>query len=189
MAAQAMLCCPQAERGGNDGWNAEQFDPYLESAWRTSIAGQPLCPREPVMGSLCAGEGRRLRGWGSLTRRFHLHLNSLAATELHSRLPRLSAAPILPEHRSRPNAERMQQQTHPARLRRRSSVPLTLLAQLTAPTVSNPGSEEHPQRAHYRLSWEERLARNAGPPGAFRVRIKLFGIPEVFAASLGLATA
>jgi hypothetical protein len=45
------------------------------------------------------------------------------------------------------------------------------------------------QRAHYRLSWEERLACNARPPGAARVRIKLFGIPEVFAASLGLATA
>jgi hypothetical protein len=44
-------------------------------------------------------------------------------------------------------------------------------------------------RAHYRLSWEERLARNARPPGASRVRIKLFGMPEVFAASLGLATA
>jgi hypothetical protein len=45
------------------------------------------------------------------------------------------------------------------------------------------------QRAHYRLSWEERLARNARPPGASHVRIKLFGIPADFAASLGLATA
>ncbi len=45
------------------------------------------------------------------------------------------------------------------------------------------------QRAHYRLSWKERLARNARPPGASRVRIKLFGIPEDFAAFLGLASA
>jgi hypothetical protein len=45
------------------------------------------------------------------------------------------------------------------------------------------------QRAHSRLSWAERLARNARPPTAGRVTIKLFGIPESFAASLGLATA
>jgi len=45
------------------------------------------------------------------------------------------------------------------------------------------------QRAHSRLSWAERLARNARPPTASHVTIKLFGIPESFAASLGLATA
>jgi len=45
------------------------------------------------------------------------------------------------------------------------------------------------QRAHYRLSWEERLARNAHAPTAGQVTIKLFGIPEIFATSLGLATA
>ncbi len=45
------------------------------------------------------------------------------------------------------------------------------------------------QRAHSRLSWEERLARNARPPTAGHVTIKLFGIPAPFAASLGLATA
>lgn len=44
------------------------------------------------------------------------------------------------------------------------------------------------RRAHYRLSWAERLARNARSRGASQVRIKLFGIPAVFAASLGLAT-
>ena len=44
------------------------------------------------------------------------------------------------------------------------------------------------QRAHSRLSWEERLARNARPPTAGHVTIKLFGIPAPFAASLGLAT-
>jgi hypothetical protein len=45
------------------------------------------------------------------------------------------------------------------------------------------------QRAHYRLSWAEQLARNARPPGVSHVRIKLFGIPATFAASLGLTTA
>ena len=54
---------------------------------------------------------------------------------------------------------------------------------------ASPSILSRAQRAHYRLSWKERLARNARPPGASRVRIKLFGIPEVFAASLGLASA
>jgi hypothetical protein len=44
------------------------------------------------------------------------------------------------------------------------------------------------QRVHSRLSWAERLARNARSLTAGRVTIRLFGIPESFAASLGLAT-
>jgi hypothetical protein len=45
------------------------------------------------------------------------------------------------------------------------------------------------ERAHYRLSWAQRLARNARPPTAGLVRITLCGIPAGFATSLGLATA
>jgi hypothetical protein len=45
------------------------------------------------------------------------------------------------------------------------------------------------QRAHYRLDFQERLARNMRVPTANRVTIKLFGVPEDFATSLGLATA
>jgi hypothetical protein len=45
------------------------------------------------------------------------------------------------------------------------------------------------QRAHYRLDWQERFARNARTPTALLVTIKLFGIPEAFATSLGLASA
>jgi hypothetical protein len=44
------------------------------------------------------------------------------------------------------------------------------------------------QRAHSRLSWAARLARNARPPTAGQVMIKLFGVPAAFAVSLGLAT-
>lgn len=45
------------------------------------------------------------------------------------------------------------------------------------------------QRAHSRLSWVDRAARNARSSTAGQVSIRLFGIPESFAASLGLATA
>jgi hypothetical protein len=41
------------------------------------------------------------------------------------------------------------------------------------------------QRAHSRLSWAERLARNARPSGAGQVTIKLFGVPDDVATFLG----
>jgi hypothetical protein len=44
------------------------------------------------------------------------------------------------------------------------------------------------QRAPARLSWAARLTRNARPPTAARVTIKLFAVPEGFASLLGLAT-
>jgi hypothetical protein len=46
-----------------------------------------------------------------------------------------------------------------------------------------------PARAHWRLAWEERLARNARTPTAGPVTITLFGVPDAFAHFLGLATA
>ncbi len=60
------------------------------------------------------------------------------------------------------------------------------------PAVSPPKVEvilSHVQQAHYRLSWAERLVRNARAPTAGQITIKLFGIPERFATSLGLTTA
>ena len=42
------------------------------------------------------------------------------------------------------------------------------------------------QRAHYRVSWAERLARNARAPTAHRPIFTLYGIPDYFAAFLGL---
>jgi hypothetical protein len=63
---------------------------------------------------------------------------------------------------------------------------------LSPPTASPPTTDvilSRAQRAHSRLSWTERLARNARPETSGQVTIKLFGIPESFAASLGWATA
>ncbi len=44
------------------------------------------------------------------------------------------------------------------------------------------------ERAHYRLTFPERLARNARAPTASLPTIKLFGVPDAFAAFLGLPT-
>jgi hypothetical protein len=61
------------------------------------------------------------------------------------------------------------------------------------PAVASPPKVEvilsRAQRAHSRLSWTQRLARNARVPTASPVTIKLFGVPEAFATSLDLARA
>lgn len=44
------------------------------------------------------------------------------------------------------------------------------------------------ERAHARLSWAQRLVCNARPVTAGQVTIRLFGVPERIATSLGLAT-
>ena len=64
---------------------------------------------------------------------------------------------------------------------------------LSPSAAASPGTADvilsRAQRAHSRLSWEERLAHNACPPTAGHVTIKLFGIPAPFAAALGLVMA
>ena len=52
------------------------------------------------------------------------------------------------------------------------------------PAISAPPSRA--ERAHARLSWNARLGRNARTSAAARPTITLFGVPEAFAAFLGL---
>ncbi len=65
---------------------------------------------------------------------------------------------------------------------------------VTRPVAPVPASARPPvpltrsQRAHYRLSWAERLARNARAPSEVPPTITLFGVPDQFAAFLGLKT-
>lgn len=60
---------------------------------------------------------------------------------------------------------------------------------LPADTAPVPASLSRAQRAHYRLSWSLRLARNARVMAAGRITLKLFGLPEAVTASLGLTAA
>ena len=55
--------------------------------------------------------------------------------------------------------------------------------------TSSPPTISRAQRAHYRLSWDERLARNARDATAERMTLTLFGIPDRLTTFLGLATA
>jgi hypothetical protein len=58
----------------------------------------------------------------------------------------------------------------------------------TSPPLAD-GTLSRAHRARYRLSWQERLARNTRPSTAGPVSIRVFGVPAALAASLGLATA
>jgi hypothetical protein len=60
---------------------------------------------------------------------------------------------------------------------------------LSANSASSSSPLSRAQRAHYRLSWQERLLRNARAPTAGLLMIRLFGVPEGFAIALGWATA
>jgi hypothetical protein len=57
-----------------------------------------------------------------------------------------------------------------------------------APTLP-PAPLSRAQRAHYRLTFQERLARNARVSTTGQVTVRLCGVPADFASSLGLATA
>jgi len=67
------------------------------------------------------------------------------------------------------------------------------LVTVEAPSVSSPPSTPSPfsraQRAHWRLSWQQRLARNARPKSAPPVEITVYGLSPVFAQALGLRVA
>lgn len=55
-----------------------------------------------------------------------------------------------------------------------------------SPPPEQPQSRD--QRAHRRLTWSERLARNARSANAPPVRLRVYGIPAAVAATLGLLT-
>ena len=73
------------------------------------------------------------------------------------------------------------------RLLRTQTVTVTFAISPALPVPTANGPLTRQQRAHYRLSWTERLARNASSELVPSTAIHLFGIPTVFARSLGLA--
>src|SRR5581483_11256239 len=54
--------------------------------------------------------------------------------------------------------------------------------------ASSPPTISRAKLAHYRLSWDERLARNARTEAAERITLTLFGLPDRLATFLGLAS-
>jgi hypothetical protein len=71
-------------------------------------------------------------------------------------------------------------------LLRHQRVEIQVESEISATPAVKPAPLSRAQRAHYRLSWQERLARNVRDPTAGPVTIKLFGVPQAFATQLGL---
>jgi hypothetical protein len=72
-------------------------------------------------------------------------------------------------------------------LLRTQTVTITVLpAAAPALDAAEPSSFTQQERKHYRLSWEQRLARNANRAPEPSVKLHLFGIPTAFAQSIGL---
>ena len=74
-------------------------------------------------------------------------------------------------------------------LLRHQRVDVQLEQALQSNSATSPPVLSRAQRAHYRLSWEQRLAYNASASTTGRSTITLFGVAEGFATSLGLLTA
>lgn len=66
---------------------------------------------------------------------------------------------------------------------------VTVDASPVSPPVLTPSPLSRAQRAHWRMTWQQRLARNARPPGAPPVVITVYGLSPVFAQTLGLRDA
>jgi hypothetical protein len=86
---------------------------------------------------------------------------------------------------------------HPAHLARKlvRSQTICLESSAPSPSLAKASTEKiltRAERAHWRLSWNQRLARNARPADAPRLIVTLHGLPATFASAFGfelLATA
>jgi hypothetical protein len=74
------------------------------------------------------------------------------------------------------------------KIMRTETVSLTLAARPTQECSAAPGSPvlTRPQRAHWRLSWQERLVRTARPAISSPLLVTIHGLPATFASSFGL---
>src|SRR5712692_11176222 len=97
------------------------------------------------MCALCPGKGRRFDCHEDRGGRLDFYLDTLMAHQLDARPSVEPTAPVAPEHRLRPDDERMQQHADLARFGGRAPIPLTLLAQRTGATTANAGCIHHAQ--------------------------------------------
>ena len=145
--------------------DAEKLDGSLRVIYAASIRSCRPCP----MREQCQWQGRATQK----PRQVSVLLHPLV----------VGSAPLLWRDWSRRQHRRACMQ-----LLRRHRMDVTLEQALLPPTPAPP-ILSRAQRAHYRLPWAERLARNARASRAGQVTIRLFGVPAGFAASLGLTTA
>ena len=157
------LCCP-AGKTLHPTEQRTEHDGSLRVLYAARIGDCRVCP----LREQCQWHGSQT----TKPRRVSLLLHPLA----------VGSAPLLWRDWSR-----REQRRACMHLLRRQRVDITLEQALPPPVPSSP-IFSRAQRAHYRLSFAERLARNARAPTAGRITIQLFGVPGAFSNFLGLPT-
>lgn len=128
------------------------------------------------------------QGYGASTKKPRrvsalLHPRADPARQVEASTPLSGTAPLLWRDWSRCQTRREWM-----RLLRSQRLDLQVGPPPKVPPPQEPSLLSRAQRAHWRLSWAERLARNARAPTTSAVTITLFGLPPAFAASLGLSS-
>ena len=158
---EATVGCPAGKRLFPQERRREG-DGSLRVVYEARIADGRVCPKRPQ----CQGHGHQAQ-----------HPRRVSVL-LHPR--KGGSAPVL-------------WRDWPRRVHRRACIQLLRHQQLNVvvPTVTPPQPPEPPvvlsraQRAHSRLSWEQRLARNACAPPTAPTTLTLYGLPDHFAPFLG----
>jgi hypothetical protein len=145
MATFKLLTRSHAEKSSEGCWNPKELDGDRARSWSEHSASQPFFPRESVVSPLAPREQGRVRFWLNVEGLFQLHVNPLIAHKLHTFPSMLLPTPVTPEERLTPDAERMQQHTHLARLCGGSPIPLALLTQRAGTATAHAGAIHHAQ--------------------------------------------
>jgi hypothetical protein len=158
--------------------------PLTRRWWQTSGVGKPMgaCAWSMPPASAVAVPARMPRAM-SMERQCHQEAGARVSVLLHPL--RVGSQPILWKDWSRRQHRRacMQLLRHQ---RVEMRVEPALATASPSPLTSAPLSRA--QRAHYRLTFQERLVRNARVSTAGQVTIRLCGVPANFATSLGLSS-
>jgi hypothetical protein len=191
-APQAGYGSPQAAAAWKAGRFAGEAFPLQPDGTLCCPAGKVLHPTEQrpeADGSLRVVYAARIADCRACPLREQCQWNGKKTTKprrvslVFPRL-RVGSAPVLWRDWSRRQHRRACMQ-----LLRRQRVDVQHGQDSEARAAPSPSTLSRAQRAHYRLSFAERLARNAQASSAGRSTITLFGVPEAFSAFLGLSTA
>lgn len=127
-------------------WNPEKGERDPLTLICSSIASQPLIPRQAVMGALGPRDHRRGRSRGSGESCFRLDLQMLTM-QTQARSPLAPSGPVSSEERSRTYWQRMEQHADLTRFGRGAPVPLALCPRGARTAIANAGGIDDPQTA------------------------------------------
>lgn len=194
---------PQLARAAQmGGFAADSFTPQPDGTLRCP-AGQPLSAQERrperdgsvrILYAARIGHCRacllreQCQGYGTTTKKPRRVSAVLWPIEGPPLPPANPPPPLFPHPIVWGDWSRCQTRREWMALLRTQTVTLTVTASACLAVPGARGPFTRRQRAHWRMSWEERLARNAGSSLDPSVELHLFGIPTAFASALGLAS-